>query len=144
MACDGTIAEEEIQVLQQASKDFAFEGDLSRYLSEWIDLLGVQGASFFEAYFQELRSEVVSSPQAINLLGLMIKIIEADRDITYAEIKFFKSVRNLLPIKDDEILSAYPGREELLLPDISDRSAFIWKEDLIIPDQMDKFFLKAE
>ena len=50
---------------------------------------------------------------------IMLEYIEADNQILYPEVKFFKELRKSLPITDDEILEKFPDKEDYLLPDIN-------------------------
>ena len=45
-------------------------------------------------------------------------MIEADQNIEYSEIRFFKQIRERLKLDDDVILSQLPDKEEYLLPDV--------------------------
>ena len=46
-------------------------------------------------------------------------MIEADNQILYSEVKFFKKIRSRLNVDDSVILAALPESEDYLLPDIS-------------------------
>jgi len=45
-------------------------------------------------------------------------MIEADNQILYSEVIFFKKIRSRLTVADDVILAALPDCEDYLLPDI--------------------------
>ena len=57
--------------------------------------------------------------QQVKLIDLAIQMIEADNQILYSEVKFFKKIRNRLSVSDDYILEKLPDSEDYLLPDIS-------------------------
>lgn len=57
--------------------------------------------------------------QELEIVSISIKMIEADNEILYSEVKFFKRIRACLNITDEEILKSMPDKEDYLLPDIS-------------------------
>jgi len=48
-----------------------------------------------------------------------LKAIEADNEIRYSEIKFFKRILACLDISDEAIEKAFPDKEDYFLPDIN-------------------------
>ena len=54
----------------------------------------------------------------LNCSGLAIKMIEADNQILYSEVKFFKKIRNRMSVSDESIIAKLPNSEDYLLPDI--------------------------
>ena len=64
-------------------------------------------------------------------MKIAIRTIEADEQIQYQEISFFKQIRACLTISDDAIMEMYPERElddmeTYFLPDIVDKSTNQW------------------
>lgn len=123
MACDGNIAEEEVDLIKsKVESDLNFKDiDIEKTLNSYIDSINVLGGSFLNSFIGELRSSDLSTEQELNVLKIAIEMIEADNDIEYSEIKFFKRIRSSLSISDDEILSVMPDKEDYLLPDISQK-----------------------
>lgn len=64
--------------------------------------------------------------EELRLVGLAIQMIEADNNIEYSEVKFFKKIRSRLSVSDEQILEQYPCKENLLFPDISVSEDPIW------------------
>lgn len=64
--------------------------------------------------------------EELKLVGLAIQMIEADNNIEYSEVKFFKKIRSRLSVSDEQILEHYPGKENFLLPDISASEDPVW------------------
>ena len=60
------------------------------------------------------------------MIKIAIATIEADEQIEYSEISFFKKIRKNLAISDETILEALPDKEDYLLPDIADNDVFEW------------------
>lgn len=121
MACDGTIAEEEIELIRTKAKDSNLFGnlDIEKILNEYVSSINKLGQSFLITYLKELKSSILSEEEQLNVIKLAIEMIEADNEILYAEVKFFKRIRSSLIITDEAILSVMPDKEDYLLPDIA-------------------------
>lgn len=129
MACDGSIADEEVSTLRQyiAANSGKFDGyDIDLSLNSYIESINTIGEQFLKNYLAELTELNLSEEEQLNVIHLAINIIEADEKIEYSEIAFFKKIRLRLTVSDDQILSMMPGKEDYLLPDIIDDSPFEW------------------
>lgn len=120
-ACDGEIAPEEISLIKQISlNDLAFKClDVEKTINSYVDSINEQGCSFLKDYLSEVANSTLSDAEQVKLIDLAIKMIEADNQILYSEVKFFKKIRNRLSVSDDCILKKLPNSEDFLLPDIS-------------------------
>lgn len=120
-ACDGEIAPEEVSLVKQLSlNDSTFEGlDVEKILNVYVEKINEQGSIFLKDYLSEVANATLSDEEQVKLIELAIKMIEADNQILYSEVKFFKKIRNQLEINDERILSHLPNIEEYLLPDIT-------------------------
>lgn len=120
-ACDGEIALEEVDLVKNISQnEKIFEGiNIEDVLNEYIKEVNHSGKQFLKNYLNELNDLELSTDQQIKLIELAIRMIEADNQILYSEVKFFKKLRNRLTINDEVILSVHPEYEDYLLPDIS-------------------------
>lgn len=121
IACDGDIAAEEIDLVRELSaKDNLFcNMDSEKYLNTWIGEINEQGSMFLQSYLKEISSVNLNENEQLQLVSLAIKSIESDNRIEYSEVKFFKKIRSRLTISDEIILTAYPDKEDFLLPDIN-------------------------
>ena len=45
-------------------------------------------------------------------------MIEADKEVLYSEIKFFKRIRKCLSVSDEVLYREFPDKEDFFLPDI--------------------------
>jgi uncharacterized tellurite resistance protein B-like protein len=119
-ACDGEIANEEIkQIKDLCGQTELFSGlDITSLLNNYVAQINKDGVSFINSYFSYLRNNELSEDVQLNILKLAIQIIEADNQILYSEIKFFKKIRSMLSVSDDKILAMMPDKEDYLLPDI--------------------------
>lgn len=120
MACDGDIAKEEVAMVKDmTTKTSLFNGlNIEDYLNNYINLINAEGASFLKKYLRELANMELTTEEQLTVIELAIKMIEADNQIEYSEIKFFKKIRMKLSISDELILEKYPNKENFLLPDL--------------------------
>jgi len=121
IACDGNIATEEVDMVRDlCAKDRIFHNlDSEEYLNSWITEINEQGGAFLQTYLKEINSVELNEQEQLLLVSLAIKAIEADNNIEYAEVKFFKKIRSKLTISDEAILAEHPDKEDFLLPDIN-------------------------
>ena len=119
-ACDGEIVPEEISLVKSLTEqnelfsDMNIEETLNKYVSE----INTIGKIFLKSYLNEIQESNLDEQDQIKLLDLAIKMIEADNQILYYEVKFFKIIRACLEVSDDAILKELPTAEDYLLPDI--------------------------
>ena len=92
MACDGEIAEQEIEMVKNfCSSDEIFkEMDVEKTLNLWIKEINDEGVVFLKKHLNDLASVNLSKEEELKIVDCAIKIIEADDKIEYSEIKFFK------------------------------------------------------
>lgn len=119
-ACDGEIAPEEVALVKQLShNDSSFNGlNVENILNTYVEKINEQGSLFLKEYLLEVANANLSDEEQIKLIELAINMIEADNQILYSEVKFFKKIRNRLSVNDESILALLPNSEDYLLPDI--------------------------
>ena len=119
-ACDGEIAQEEITTLKSIilNIDIFKTVDVECELNNLIELLNKKGAEFLMEYVDSVGKITLTEDEQLLIVKLAIDIIEADNEILYSEVKFFKQIRNNLSITDEQILTKFPDKEDYLLPDI--------------------------
>ena len=120
MACDGSIAKEEVSQLKKiAKKDSLFDGlNIQEKLNEYVDDINQNGPLFLSNYINDVKKYELDNDKALQLIKIAIDVIESDNQIEYSEISFFKKIRKQLSISDEEILQTLPDKEDYLLPDI--------------------------
>ncbi len=128
MACDGEIAPEEIQLVKRITEQSELFSclDVEKELNAFIAQINEQGKAFLSSYIQEVANATLTTQEELQLVKLAIQTIEADENIEYSEVSFFKRIRAKLNISDDEILAELPDKEDYLLPDIIDKSDDLW------------------
>ena len=119
-ACDGEIAPEEIAALKSIATNMGIFKtiDVEQELNQMIESLNEKGAEFLMEYVDSICEMNLSEEEQLLVVKLAIDIIEADNEILYSEVKFFKRIRRNLSISDELILSKFSDKEDYLLPDI--------------------------
>lgn len=126
MASDGTIAPEEIDILNRViiTKPIFDSINASDILREYTTALSNTGMRFVNIFLSELEESRPSKDDSLEIIDVAFNTIEADNEIEYAEVAFFKKIRSRLPVTDGEILAHWPDKEDYLLPDIMDKAPF--------------------
>lgn len=135
-ACDGEIASEEVLLVKKLSEnDTTFDNlDIEKTLNTYVKQINEQGSCFLKDFLREISNAELSSDEQIKLIELAIKMIEADNQILYSEIRFFKKIRLALTITDADILDVIPYAEDYLLPDVlSDSKEDDWSNIAFAP-----------
>ncbi len=132
MACDGEIAQEEIELLKGIAMQTTMfvDLDVETLLNSYISEINQNGSQFLRKYLNELSEENLTAEEELQIVDLSIKMIEADHHIEYSEIKFFKKVRSRLSVSDNQILAQHPDKEDFLLPDIDIAEMPQWNENM--------------
>lgn len=128
MACDGEIANEELALVRNIATDQAvFEGlDVPAKLSEYVESIHRSGNEFLASFLKELAAAQLSEQEELQIVKLAIDTIEADNNIEYSEISFFKRIRSKLQISDETIIAELPEKEDYRLPDINESNDMDW------------------
>ena len=117
IACDGKIANEEVETLKKISQDEDLFGkeDVNQILPVMMDSLSKYGYEFVKSYLDLLEKTDFSEQQSLQILNVATKIIYADEIVEYDEIKFFRSIRQKLNVSDELILEKVDGVEDYWL-----------------------------
>jgi uncharacterized tellurite resistance protein B-like protein len=120
MASDGHIDEREIALVKSMCeqsplfKDFNFQEEINAL----VQAVNQHGKQFISEYFALLNSSTLSEQEELTLIDFAIQTINADQQIEYSEIKFFKNIRHRLKVGDETILKHFPDFEQYLEDDI--------------------------
>lgn len=120
MASDGHIDKREVNLLRSLCESSTlFEKfDFEEHINLLITKINSGPQGFIKNFFEQLESATLSKNEELILIDFAIKTINADEQIEYSEIKFFKNIRHRLKIKDEDILKAFPNIEMYLEEDI--------------------------
>jgi uncharacterized tellurite resistance protein B-like protein len=120
MASDGNIDNREISLIKSMCEqspwftNFKFQEEINMLVSE----INNNGRSFIQNYFDILKETQLTEEEELTLIDFAIKTINADEQVEYSEIKFFKNIRHRLKVSDDKILEHFPDIELYLEQDI--------------------------
>jgi uncharacterized tellurite resistance protein B-like protein len=124
MASDGNIDKREIELIKSMCensplfKDFNFQEEINSLVSK----INTRGKEFISFYFDLLGKSTLTEKEELTLIDFAIQTINADEQIEYSEIKFFKNIRHRLKISDENILKVFPDVEIFLEDDIKTES----------------------
>lgn len=120
MACDGEIAQAEVELVKKYAKEqSAFKDmDVENILNGYVEQINSAGASYLAKFLEEVSSADLNEAEELSIVKLAIEMIEADQNIEYSEIRFFKQIREQLKVSDEVILAELPDKEDYLLPDV--------------------------
>lgn len=136
MASDGDIDKREIDVIQmlcknsELFKDFDFQSEINKLIQR----INEDAKVFVINYLDLLKNVQLNKEEELTLIDFALRVIHADEQLEYSEIKFFKNIRHRLSLRDDEIIkrfkSNYNDIEEYLEQDIiiGDFLGYITKE----------------
>lgn len=120
MAADGNIDQREITLIKsmceksELFKNFNFQEEINQLVTA----LNAKGKVFIQHYFDLLKQTSLSAQEELTLIDFAVQTINADEQVEYAEIKFFKNIRHRLQVSDEKILEKFPDIENWLEEDI--------------------------
>ena len=120
MASDKHIDNREIFIINSMCeksplfKNFSFHEEINRLVSK----INTDGKAFIQYYFDLLKHAQLSEQEELTLIDFAIQTNNADEQVEYSEIKFFKNIRHRLNVSDEKILERFPEIEQFLDEDI--------------------------
>jgi len=120
MVADGNIDKKEISLIKSLCeksplfKDFNFQDEVNQLVNK----INTSGKAYIQYYFDLLKQAQLSEQEELTLIDFAIQTINADDQIEYSEIKFFKNIRHRLKVSDKIILERFPDIEQFLEQDI--------------------------
>ena len=120
MASDGNIDESEISLIKSMCEEsplfinFNFQEEINLLIGK----INSGGKSFIQDYFNLLKQSELTEEEELTLIDFAIQTINADKEIKYSEIKFFKNIRHRLKVSDEKILERFADIEQYLEDDI--------------------------
>jgi uncharacterized tellurite resistance protein B-like protein len=120
MAADGNIDDREITLIKSMCEksplftNFNFQEEINLLVGK----INTGGKTFIQYYFDLLKEAKLTEQEELTLIDFAIQTINADEQIEYSEIKFFKNIRHRLNVSDETILARFPDIELYLEDDI--------------------------
>jgi len=121
MACDGDIDKSEIDLIKSLEEDEQLFGleNIQDALNDLVNAINSRGKAFLQGVLASLEAAELSTEEQIAVIKTAVRTIEADDQIEYSEIRFFKLIRSKLSIGKQEILKHFPDiNEDYLEQDI--------------------------
>jgi uncharacterized tellurite resistance protein B-like protein len=120
MAVDGNIDNREISIIKSlCGKSPLFDNfNFQEEINLLVGKLNKGGKTFVQYYFDLLKEAKLTEQEELTLIDFAIQTINADEQIQYSEIKFFKNIRHRLNVSDEKILARFPDIELYLEDDI--------------------------
>ena len=122
IACDGTIADVEIQELKSIAEsemyfsDFEYEDLLNSFVSD----IKQRGKDSINDFLSELGNSEPKERQKFILIEVFIRVMESDNVVEANEIKFLQLVKSKLNLTDEELIMQFPDKLEFLLENDSE------------------------
>lgn len=120
MVADGNIDDREISLIKSMCEksslfiNFNFQEEINLLVGK----INNGGKTFIQYYFDLLKQTQLNEEEELTLIDFAIQTINADEQIEYSEIKFFKNIRHRLNVSDEKILARFPDIEQYLEEDI--------------------------
>lgn len=143
MACDGNIATEELEQLNNFSKkELLFRSlNISDEFNKCLTILKDIGDDFIKSYFQAIETINLTEKEKLSIIDVAVKTILADNKVEYSEIKFFKSLVSSLNIEKKIILENVSNIEDYWLEEDLSGSDYKYFENtefsIQIPENID-------
>ena len=117
MACDGDIAETEIEEIKSiVEHEIFFMGyDFEEPLKNNIDNIKANGKDAINQYLQDIEIKNLNEHQEILLIEVVLRIIEADNYIQSSELKFLQMVKAKLKVDEQTLIVKFPKQIDHLL-----------------------------
>ena len=115
MACDGDIAQEEVNLIKNLDKEEQLFGDIKieTELESLLKEINEQGKIFLKRYLDMVKDCQLNEVDSLRVLNVAVKTIKADNIIKYSEIKFFKVIKANLNVSDETILEKIDGIDDM-------------------------------
>lgn len=117
MACDGDIAEEEINEIKNiVVNEIYFMGyDYEESLKRNIEDIKVNGRNAINQYLNEIVTNDLNEPQEILLIEVLLRIIRADKKVEESELKFLQMAKSKLKTDDQTLIVKFPNQIDYLM-----------------------------
>jgi uncharacterized tellurite resistance protein B-like protein len=117
MACDGNIAEREIDTIRElASNEIYFLGlDYDDLLRENVNEIKSIGKIAINNYLSELSTFQLNMHQELQLIEVVLQIINADEQTEESELKFLHLVKSKLKVDQETLIVEFPNNIDQLL-----------------------------
>lgn len=117
MACDGDIAEEEIEEIKTivANEIYFMDYDFEEPLQNNIEAIKINGKKTVNQFLQEIANNDLNEHQELLLIEVLLKIITADSKIEESELQFLHLVKSKLKTDEVTLITNFPNQINYLI-----------------------------
>lgn len=117
MACDGDIADSEIETIRNlANNEIFFMGlDYDDQLQKYVNEIKSTGKLAINNYLTELSSSLFNSRQESQLIEVILNVINADNKAEENELKFLHLVISKLKLDQETLIVQFPKNIDQLM-----------------------------
>jgi len=117
MACDGDIAEEEINEIKNiVANEIYFMGyDFEEPLKSNTENIKANGKNAINQYLQEIATNDLNDHQEILLIEVLLRIILADGKADESELKFLHMAKSKLKTDEQTLIVKFPHQIDYLM-----------------------------
>ncbi len=140
MACDGEIHEDEIKEIEMIARTTPYfkDMDCSAALTKLVDDIRINGKHVIKIYFAQIGDSEFTPVQELLILEVLMRIINADKNIDPNEVKFLQIVKSKLKVHDEIIIERF-GTVDLLFDRQYKNVDKSFKDDFIGELKLPKF-----
>lgn len=117
MACDGNIAEEEIDEIKSiVANEIYFMGyEFEEPLQKNIEAIKSNGKNAVNQFLQELTNNELNEHQELLLIEVLLKIILADEKIEENELRFLHLAKSKIRTDEQTLIVKFPHHIDYLI-----------------------------
>lgn len=117
MACDGDIAEEEINEIKTiVANEIYFMGyEFEEPLQKNIEAIKINGKNAVNQFLQEITNNDLNEHQELLLIEVLLKIIQADTKVEENELRFLHLAKSKLKTDEQTLIVKFPHQIDYLI-----------------------------
>jgi len=117
MACDGDIAEEEINEIKTiVANEIYFMGyEFEEPLQKNIEAIKINGKNAVNQFLQEITNNDLNEHQELLLIEVLLKIIQADTKVEENELRFLHLAKSKIRIDEQTLIVKFPHHIDYLI-----------------------------
>ncbi len=117
MACDGDIAEEEINEIKTiVANEIYFMGyEFEEPLQKNIEAIKINGKYAVNQFLQEITNNDLNEHQELLLIEVLLKIIQADTKVEENELRFLHLAKSKLKTDEQTLIVKFPHQIDYLI-----------------------------
>lgn len=117
MACDGNIAEEEINEIKNiVANEIYFMGyEFEEPLQKNVEEIKINGKNAVNQFLQEITNNDLTEIQELLLVEVLLKIIQADAKVEENELRFLHLTKSKLKTDEQTFIIKFPHQIDYLM-----------------------------